>query len=165
MVNNINISIFIIFLFALLADKFFWFLPFVLIVPVIATMALKNPLIYLGVLAVLLEFFSISAPGIMTVAVLLPWLTTSAIKRFYKEVKIDFLISFYVLVGLIIFSQLALISISQVIHPWLKFPESQMQLWQTILMVPWLKAAFTVIASTIVAATISIFIRFNTSWQ
>lgn len=165
MTKNINISIFIVFLFALLVNKIFWFLPFVLIIPVIATMVLPSPLIYLGVLSVLLEFFSTSVPGIMTAAILLPWLIVNIVRRFYKEVKIDFLISFYLLVGLIIFSQIVLLSLSQIIDPWLRPAESQMQLWQVMLVMPWLKVGLMVIASTVVTTTISIFIRFNTSWQ
>lgn len=165
MTKNINISIFIVFLFALLVNKIFWFLPFVLIIPVIATMVLPSPLIYLGALSVLLEFFSTSVPGIMTAVILLPWLIVNIVRRFYKEVKIDFLISFYLLVGLIIFSQIVLLSLSQIIDPWLRPAESQMQLWQVVLVMPWLKVGLMVIASTVVTTTISIFIRFNTSWQ
>lgn len=165
MTNNMSIIVFVVVLLALLANKFFWFLPFVLIVPVIVTMVLKNPLILLGLLAVLLEVFSTSVPGMMIAVVLLPWLIISAIKRFRKELEIDFLLSFYLLVSLIIFSQLILISFSQAIDLRLRTAELQMPLWQMMLAVPWLKAAVIVAASTFVAATALIFIRFNTSWQ
>ena len=165
MFNNIYSSIFIILLFALLVNKFFWFLPFVLVFPVIATLVLPSPLMFLGILTVLMEFFSTSVPGSMTVAVLLPWLTIKVVTRFYKEVKVDFLISFYLLIGLIILGQLVLFSINEAIGSWLRLAEPGVQLWQAMLTVPWLSAVFTVIASTLVTVTASIFIRFNTSWQ
>ncbi len=161
---RIKASIFIIFLLVLLANKVLWFLPFVLIVPVIITTILTAPLFFLGALAVLLELFSTSMPGTMAVVVLLPWLMMNVTKRFYKEIKIDFSVSFYVLVALIIFSQLILITLSQVMPLWLSSLEPQIHLWQIVFAVPWLKAVFMAIASALVAATVSIFIRFNTSW-
>jgi hypothetical protein len=162
---RINISIFLVFLIALLVNKVFWFLPFVLIIPVIVTLVLVNPLIFLGFLVVLFEFFSTSVPGIMTMVVLFPWLTVKLVKRFYKEVKIDFSIWFYLLVGLMILGQLVLISLNQVIHPWLESSEVQKQSWQILLALPWLRVMLMLVVSTFITATASIFIRFNTSSQ
>jgi hypothetical protein len=157
MIKNIYTAVFFVFIFALLASKYIWFLPFILIFPVIVTFVLPSPLALLGGLAILSEFFSTSLPGIMVVVVLLPWLTAYAFKRFYKEVKVDFLISFYLIVGLIIFCQIILLSLS------LAVPES-LGVWEIIIAVPWLKAMFTIIASSLIVATASIFIRYNTAW-
>jgi hypothetical protein len=69
--------------------------PVALILPSLISYTTASPLIYLMWLIVIAELFSLKPAGIMTLVILLPWLTS---RLFKKRAPVDFSFSFVTLV-------------------------------------------------------------------
>ena len=59
---------------SMLVSKVVWLLPLIIFLPIVLTYSVNGPSVYLAVLAVYTELFSVSLPGLASLVVFLPYL-------------------------------------------------------------------------------------------
>jgi len=82
-----------------------WFWPLVLILPAIVAYTVSGAGSYIFLMAVMGELFAVSPPGILTLAVALPWLANWAVGHYARNLTVDLTLRFLGLVGGVVVAQ------------------------------------------------------------
>lgn len=129
-------------------SKVVWLLPFILLVPAILTYSVDNPLVYLVLLAVWAELYSVTPPGIASVAVFLPYL----VKRAWRGGQVDVSGTFIGVLGGSILMQMMILFLPDVVRT---------QHWGVI---PWGLMGPTVVLTTVTAFLTIVAVYYNRTW-
>lgn len=82
-----------------------WWWPLILILPAVVTYTVNGAGSYILLMAVIGELFAVSPPGILALAVALPWLAYSVATKMGRDLKVDISLKFLGLVLLIAAAQ------------------------------------------------------------
>lgn len=140
--------------------RLIWFLPPLLLLTGIIAYTVNSPLCYLGLIALGAELISVLPPGVVTLAVLTPWLA----RRIGRRIDIDVSLSYLLLIiltvvgqRLILFMPDSLVVLSQ--QSW--SPAGWSQVGD---IVPWWQAAVMVVFTSLFIYGATVLLHFNRSW-
>jgi len=128
--------------------KVIWFMPFIVLVPMVIVYTVDSPLVYLFSLALIGELFSFLPPGIVIMVVFIPWV----IQRIVRVVQVDVSFAFAAMVVGTCLLQLAVMFIPSAVQA------------GSVQVVPWLSAGLVVLFSSTVTWLVAIAVYYNRSW-
>ena len=119
--------------------KVIWFMPFIVLVPMVIVYTVDSPLVYL---------FSLALIGIVIMVVFIPWV----IQRIVRVVQVDVSFAFAAMVVGTCLLQLAVMFIPSAVQA------------GSVQVVPWLSAGLVVLFSSTVTWLVAIAVYYNRSW-
>jgi hypothetical protein len=135
---------------------FFPALPLVFTLPNLITYTVASPLLYLTLIAVTMELFSVQPPGVTAAIVFLPY----AVSRLTKQIPVDVSVAFLLLVTLTTLGQFVMLFLPDMFRLLTAHGLSPQLLPATAAVIPWWQAAWVGLPALLTFVA-SILIHFN----